>query len=261
MKVTQLVVYPVKSFRGIEVEELAIDSNGPVWDRKFMMVDAKGNFRSMRDTAEFALIHTKIKNGKLFVFSDDQPELEVEIPPQDSDRQISVNVFGEETPAYLCSETINHWVESVTGKKYRMVFLHPDEPRVRVKDFGSFKMSLADGYPLLLCTKESLAQLEKDAGQSFQMERFRPNIVVDGCKAFEEFDWQSVDIGELSFKHLKPCVRCKVTTIDPDTLKRTAEPLKTLASYSSLPGVVFGQNLVHESKGSISLGDLVLPKY
>ena len=91
------------------------------------------------------------------------------------------------------------------------------------------------------------------------MERFRPNVVVSGGEAFEEIEWKSVEIGNLIFKHLSPCVRCKVTTIDPDTLKRTAEPLKTLASYKSPHGVVFGQNLVHTENGSINIGDEITP--
>ena len=99
-----------------------------------------------------------------------------------------------------------------------MVYSHPDQPRTRTKDYGTFKMSLADGYPLLLCLTESLKKLETDSGMNFQMERFRPNIVVDGGNPFEELEWKNVTVGNLTFKHLKPCVPVSYTHLTLPTI-------------------------------------------
>ena len=121
LKVTELIVYPVKSFKGIKVDQMLIDENGPVWDRKFMMVNEDGVFRSMRDTPEFALIQSKIESEKLFLSSKNHNDIQVDTPKKDDNKKITVSVFGDKAQAYLCSEEVNNWVESVTQKKLRMV--------------------------------------------------------------------------------------------------------------------------------------------
>jgi uncharacterized protein len=62
---------------------------------------------------------------------------------------------------------------------------------------------------------------------------------------------------------VKPCVRCVVTTLDPQTGARLGpEPLTTLAKIrrskvSNINGVLFGTNAVPRSLGDISIGDTV----
>ena len=91
------------------------------------------------------------------------------------------------------------------------------------------------------------------------MERFRPNIVVSGCsQPFEQDTWKRVRIGGATFRLVKGCSRCKITTTDQRTgvaggLKGadgvTPEPLATLQEFrekGAKGNVYFGQNLVHE---------------
>jgi hypothetical protein len=89
------------------------------------------------------------------------------------------------------------------------------------------------------------------------MQRFRPNLVIEGSAPFAEDGWKRIRIGTQAFRVLKPCTRCILTTIDPLTGERSAdrEPLTTLKTYRQKDGdVMFGQNLVADGDGVLEVG-------
>ena len=66
-------------------------------------------------------------------------------------------------------------------------------------------------------------------------------------------------IGALSFRGVKRCERCVVTTVDPDTAAQGLEPLRTLSRYRLEDGNVWlGMNLIHDGYGTLRLGDRVI---
>jgi uncharacterized protein YcbX len=90
------------------------------------------------------------------------------------------------------------------------------------------------------------------------MNRFRPNVVVAGAEPWAEDGWRRIAIGDVSFRVPKMCARCVVTTTDQGSAERGREPLHTLGRHRRIGGkVVFGQNLVPESRGTIRVGDPV----
>jgi uncharacterized protein YcbX len=123
--------------------------------------------------------------------------------------------------------------------------------------------AFADGYPILLASEESLADLNARLETPVPMNRFRPNVVVKGCEPFAEDTWTRIRIGEAGAEQgrsvelaiVKPCARCVVTTIDKETLAKSKEPLKTLASYRKWNGgAMFGQNVIPLNEGRLRLG-------
>jgi uncharacterized protein YcbX len=130
-------------------------------------------------------------------------------------------------------------------------------------------VSFADACPFLVISEASLAQLndriQENHGEPVPMNRFRPNLVIDGCDAFTEDTWSRVRIGEGVFRNGGPCARCIVTTAEQLTGERTnKEPLKTLATFrrdaADPTDVNFGVNLIHETKqGTIRVGDPIAP--
>ena len=116
-------------------------------------------------------------------------------------------------------------------------------------------VSFADGFPLLLATEESLAQLNawisegpRSADGPVPMTRFRPNLIVRGAAAFAEDSWRRVRVGEVEFRVVSSCIRCVLTTIDPVTAVRTKEPLVSLARHRKFGGkTLFAMNLVPEA--------------
>jgi uncharacterized protein YcbX len=82
------------------------------------------------------------------------------------------------------------------------------------------------------------------------MRRFRPNLVVGGCAPHAEDTWRRLRIGDITLRVAKPCSRCIIPTIDPETAERGAEPLRTLLAYRKRARkIFFGQNLVHDGPG------------
>ena len=82
--------------------------------------------------------------------------------------------------------------------------------------------------------------------------------MVQGAAPFAEDNWRTIRIGDLTFEAVKPCARCVLTTVDPDTAQPGPEPLKTLATYRKRNNkIYFGQNLLTSTTGRIAVGDLV----
>jgi uncharacterized protein YcbX len=120
------------------------------------------------------------------------------------------------------------------------------------------RVGFADGYPLLLLSEGSLDELNRRLEAPLPMDRFRPNVVVDGCGPHAEDRWRRLRVGDVEMRVVKPCSRCSITTVDQATAARGPEPLATLADYRLAGGkVLFGQNLVHESRGTLRVGDVV----
>jgi uncharacterized protein YcbX len=123
------------------------------------------------------------------------------------------------------------------------------------------QVSFADGFPLLLISEASLADLNSRLDAPVEMRRFRPNLVVDGNRPYAEDNWQRIRVGDVEFAGVKNCSRCVFTTIDPDSgvVHPDKEPLRTLSTYRRRPqgGVYFGQNLIPRSGGVIRVGDPV----
>lgn len=118
-------------------------------------------------------------------------------------------------------------------------------------------VSFADGFPYLTASLESLAELNSRLEEPVEMARFRPNIVIDGANGpHDEDTWAHFRVGELDFYSVKPCVRCVMTTIDPQTAHKGKEPLKTLATYRRVENkILFGQNVMASAEGVVRVGD------
>jgi uncharacterized protein YcbX len=128
------------------------------------------------------------------------------------------------------------------------------------------RAAFSDAFPLLLLSRESLgdlnARLEARGVGPAIVERFRPNVVVDGTVGpFAEDAWRDVRIGEVALVVAKPCARCVLPTVDPATGVKSprGEPLRTLAEYRTRNGkVLFAQNVLVRGPGRIAVGDRVL---
>lgn len=57
------------------------------------------------------------------------------------------------------------------------------------------------------------------------------SIVVTGPEAFAEDKWESISIGSLPLRVVKPCSRCKIPNINQDTAEVKEDPGQTLKTF------------------------------
>jgi uncharacterized protein YcbX len=108
-------------------------------------------------------------------------------------------------------------------------------------------VAFSDGFPILVCNRASLEDLNTRMPEPVPMERFRPNVVLDGLPAFAEDRIASLQIGLITLNLVKPCTRCVITSTDQRTGERTTNPLPVLRKFRfdrALLGVTFGENAV-----------------
>ncbi len=277
LKVAGLFSYPVKGCRGFAHAHADVQISGLRHDRQWMVVDMRHSpamFLTQRELPVMATLAAAVSDdGGLFISSGDDDA--IAIPPPANNALLKVKVWSFETVALDAGDAAAAWLAAKLGMSanhVRLVRFHPnmrrDCNRLHAGDSGAHTF-FADGYPLLLTSTASLADLNRrmgrDAASAMLMNRFRPNVVIDGLPAWDEDHVDTIVIGEVELKLVKPCVRCEVTTTDQTSGARLSdEPLNTLASFRNNPdlgGVTFGWNAVVIKPGRISMADRVTAEY
>jgi uncharacterized protein YcbX len=262
IRLSGLTIYPIKSARGIPLEGSEVDQFGLRYDRRWMVVNPSGEFLSQRTHPRLALIVPQIDGDTLRITAPEMPPLELPLRPKDTVRS-RVAVWGDICSAAWLGEDAAGWFSDFLDCVCSLVHMpdsvvRPADPELAPLET---RVSFADGFPFLLISEESLADLNRRMTHPLPMNRFRPNLVVAGGEPYGEDEWHRIEIGGIPMRVVKPCGRCVVTTTDQATAERGKEPLRTLATYRNWGGeVMFGQNVVHENQGRLSLGDSVRVK-
>lgn len=259
LRVTRLLIHPVKGMRGTEVRSLDFDDLGPRFDRRWMVVRPDGRFASQRDTPRLATIHPRLHRDVVRLRADGMRTLT--LPVTRLGDRLRVRIHGAGAEARTVSPAADAWISAVLGGEHRLVFLQEEDARTTDPAYApGHRVGFADGYPALLVSEASVEELARRAGRAVPVERFRPNIVVNGAHPHDEDRWRRFAIGGLEFSGVKLCARCKVTTTDQETGARDPdrEPLRTLALYRRIESLAyFGVNVVHHGRGRIAVGDRI----
>ncbi|MER6671737.1 MOSC N-terminal beta barrel domain-containing protein [Streptomyces sp. NPDC000983] len=261
-------VHPVKAFRGISLREAVVEPWGLAGDRRWMLIDDGGKVVTQRQQPRLAKAAAELlPDGGLRLSAPGAPPLTVPVPRRGG--TVPVEIFRDKVEAVPAEDpAVHEWCTAWLGIRVRLV--HMDDPATRRPVDPEYALpgetvSFADGYPLLLTTTASLDALnsliaggEHAHEGPLPMNRFRPNVVVSGTDAWAEDDWTRVAIGDVTFRVAKMCGRCVVTTTDQDTAGRGKEPLFSLGRHRRIGGkLVFGQNLVPLTGGTVRVGDPV----
>ncbi|GAA1258445.1 MOSC domain-containing protein [Kitasatospora nipponensis] len=257
--------YPVKSMYRQSPASATVEPWGLTGDRRWMLADPDGRAVTQRDIAAVGQYRTALEDdGTLLVTSPDGEELRITAPsPAGGAPRVQGDVFGTRFAATEADPKTQLWFAERLGE---VRLLHLDDPRARpvaaaFADPGD-TVSMADGFPLLATTTASLAALNdwmaQEGAPALPMERFRPNLVIEGTEPWEEDGWRRIAVGELTFRAVKLCGRCVVTTTDQESGERRGpEPLRSLARHHRFDRkAVFGVNLIPERPDQVS-GDLL----
>ena len=152
---------------------------------------------------------------------------------------------------FLIASAVSAWLAALLGCSCRLVRFDPQQRRIADRAWtGAVEAEarFADAFPLLAFSLASLADLNARLAAPLPINRFRPNIVLEGLDAFDEDRIEELSDGDIRLRPVKPCTRCKITTTNQDTGSvEGEEPLRTLKGYrydAALKGVCFGQNVI-----------------
>lgn len=254
--VASLHIYPVKSCGGVELQEALLGpcglESGGIADRQWMVVNESGSFVTQREYPRLARAKPRIDAKGLGISAPGMPELFLAAQPQGARRAVAI--WSDRLAAIDAGDEAATWFSALAGEPVRLVRF--DEREVRVASTawtGGHEAGtrFADGYPILLISAASLADFNArwcgDGRPPLPMERYRPNIVIDGVGPYEEDYLSALTAEAIELRPVKPCPRCSIPSVDQRTGEVGPAPLELLAGYrfnAAVGGVVFGQNAI-----------------
>jgi uncharacterized protein YcbX len=249
INVVSLHVYPVKSCRGVERTEARLNDAGLEHDREWMVVTPQGRFVTQREQPRLALISTSLDDQGLHLAAPGAPG--VTVPFDFKGEPVQVTVWRDRCHAHDQGDVAARWLSDFLGRPLRLVRFDPVHRRLSDAAWtgGVDAVSrFSDGFALLAISLASLADLNARLEAPMPMNRFRPNLVLDGLPPYGEDALGDLTAGGVRLRRVKPCTRCSITTTNQATgIVEGDEPLRTLKTYrwdASLRGVIFGQNLI-----------------
>ncbi len=262
MKISRISYYLVKSCRGIPVTLARVEKHGLVDDRRYMAIDAAtGVFLSQRRFPKLALVSAdqRYDNCNLVLEAPRMARIETPLEFMEG-RQRQVTVHDKPMRAYRQADIASAWFSEYLGLKAELVAVRDTELWQKPIDGFKDPMEVAcqDSSPIHLVTEASVAWLNeeivKNGGTAVGIDRFRPNIVIEGTEPLAEDKWKEVRVGPLTLQYRKHTERCQITQVDQETGEISEEPYATLCRIQGVTKPVFGIYLVPLSKGVASVG-------
>lgn len=262
IQVSQLWRFPVKSLAGQCESDYVIDEWGPVGDRRWLLVDENHRFVTQRKFPKMCRLLALDQHDGLRVVDLDGKTGEFRLAKSmlDNAPRYPVAVWNDQPTVVDAGDEAAAFFSGYLESTVRLCYMPNDEFRQVDLSYASEgdRLGLADGFAFLLCNEASLEVCAKALGRGLGMVRFRPNIVISGAEAFAEDDWACIRIGDIEFDLVKPCSRCAIPSVDPETGTRERDVISMLQAQCRRDGVIyFGQNLRHRGRGRIAIGDEV----
>ncbi|AFV00745.1 MOSC domain-containing protein [Simiduia agarivorans] len=278
ISISELYIYPVKSLKGISLNTRRCDIRGLEDDRRWMLIDEHNRFVTQRQWPALARLHTRLDQDALTLSAG---AAEIRIARSEPDSPIEpATIWSDQVQVKAETQPVTAFIQDLLPDlpALRLVRLAAQRPQAKPQYQGENTHTVfADMAPLLVANSASLdalnrALIEKGLAP-VPMNRFRPNVVISGIKAFAEHRLQGLQHNHYALKFSYPCERCVMTTVDQETgIKHPdMEPYRTLASINAMPAYgegehhkpanpkapAFGENaLLHApANATLSVGD------
>ncbi|ONI85158.1 MOSC domain-containing protein [Saccharothrix sp. ALI-22-I] len=260
--ITELHYHPVKSCAGISVRDGLLTPAGLAHDRSFMIVGPGGTCRTQRRDPRLALIRPEISTDgdQLVLRASGVGKAHVDVDLTAPRREVTL--FGTVCNGIDQGDDVADWITEVLRVPSRLVRVPPEQHRV-TDGLTPGTSAYADSCPVHVISSSSVGHLNERiverGGHLVPMNRFRPNIVIDGwAEPHREDGARRVVVGDTELGYAKLAIRCVTTTVDQETgTKRGPEPLRTLADYRRAPdgGVAIGTKFAVLRPGKLTVGD------
>jgi hypothetical protein len=271
LRIAQLFVHPVKSCGAVAVEHAALIDTGLEYDREWMVVDRHGDFVSQRELPRMALVQPTLRAHDMVLRAPGMLALHLQLDAVEGVRR--VRVWDDEIDAFDMGDLAAQWFSDFLGQPLRLARFDPDAVRLasaRWTGAINARTAFSDGFPLLVTSTASLAELNRRLAAGghavVPMQRFRPNIVIDGWPDahgedfIDTLTFKGTD-GTVVIKLVKPCGRCTIPDVDPATAEQGHAVTDTMRAYRAEPRIdgalAFGQNaiIVSGHGHSLRVGD------
>ncbi|XP_070835327.1 mitochondrial amidoxime-reducing component 1 [Chaetodon trifascialis] len=274
--VSQLLIHPLKSGKAVNVALAECQKVGlkfgELQDRHWLVVTEDGHMVTGRQEPRLVLVSLTCEGGHVCLNGPNMEDLRFPIKQPDN-AIIGCRVFGADIQGRDCGDQVSGWFTRYLGeeKTFRLVHFEPHmkarRPLENEPAFPEYEVAYPDCGPVMLLSESSIKDLSSRLDKDVTAERFRPNIVISDCEAFEEDSWEEIQIGSVRLQRVMSCGRCVFTTVDPETgIITRKEPLETLKNYrlckpserhiyKSSP--LFGQLHKVKKTGILQVGDVV----
>ena len=267
--ISQLFIYPVKSCAGIEISEAQLTPAGLAMDREWMIVDQAGQFLTQRQCPHMVWISPSISDQALTLSAPNV--LPIRIPLNFRGKPLEVTVWRDTLIADDMGDEVSKWLDAflaIPGKQLRLVRFSKTSSRLSSAEWTQgmpAQNKFSDGFALLVVSQSALdefnARLQSKGYAPVDINRFRPNIVLEGPQAHEEDHFDTITIhnahGPILLKPVKPCPRCPIPDINPYTASSSPEVSETLAEYRAIPllngAICFGMNTIIQAGEGLNL--------
>ncbi len=265
-RIAGLHLYPVKSCGGVDLTEALLVETGLDLDRAYMLVDERGHMLTQRQCPRMALIGCKML-GTSEIELRAPGMLALDLHLERVEARTQATVWGDTVPAYDMGALAAQWCSDFLSRPARLVRFDPEHDRLSdpaTTGADRARVEFADGYALLVASLDSMGEFNRrlsEAGQeAVSLQRFRPNLVLEGLQPFEEDHVRSLHIdteqGPITLRLVKPCERCEVPQIDPLSAERNPAIGQVLAQFRANPkangAITFGMNaIVTAGAGSV----------
>jgi uncharacterized protein YcbX len=256
VEVVGLSYYPIKSCGATQAQEVTFSEFGIEHDREWILVGKNGQPLTQRIHPELALVQPSFEDGSLVAAAPGMGKLALSLERDPDAEILPVMLWKKPGTGVKQDAEASAWFSSYLRKDARL--LRVEQPRsIRPEcriDEASEHTAFADGFPILLASTDSLGELNGHLSQAVTIDRFRPNIVVEGAPAYDEDYWREIQIGALRCFIVRACARCPVPNIDQgagvlprerpvtDALRETRRGIDPVGGER---GEFFGQNVAH----------------
>lgn len=256
-RLSALAIHPVKSCGALPLDSVELVDTGLDLDRTWMVVDAHGDMLTQRELPRMALIRPSLRGGDLVLRAPGMLALHLKLDTVEAPTR--VQVWDDVVKAWDMGALAAQWFSDFLGRPLRLARFDPDEERPSSERWTAGLKALntfTDGFPLLVANAASLADLNARLAAGGHapvgMDRFRPNLVLEGLQPWDEDHLHEIDVetgaGVATLRLVKPCVRCSIPDVDPATADTGTAVARTLAGFRADPrlngGLTFGINAV-----------------
>jgi uncharacterized protein len=267
VEVVGLSYYPVKSCGATEAKEVSFSEFGIEYDREWMLVGKNGQPLTQRVHPELALVRPTIEDGLLAIAAPGMGKSAISLERDPDAEIVPVTLWKKPGTGANQGTDASGWFSEYLGKDARL--LRVDQSRL-IKpechaDGATKHTAFADGFPILLASTDSLSALNNHLAEPVTIDRFRPNVIVEGAPAYDEDYWREVQIGALRGFIVRACARCPMPNIDQKIGILTKERPVTNALRETRSGIdplddraknqeFFAQNVMHVFEPGVTVG-------